>query len=383
MRGGVKARGHEEDDESAFVSMTDMTVSFLFIVIVLLAFFASQFNDKEVVPKSIYEKSVAERDTAEGKVATLTSELAALRAQLQAATMLLAQRNADLVASDQKLKAAEMQTATLKEQLTEVQGQLQASIVLLTKARADLSSSMQELATVDAQVQALQVQVQALRHLVDVLQEQLRLLKVPDPLEQYLAQAAATRLRILQELKGQLLIDFPDLRVEVSTDGDALRFQGEGLFQRGSAYLGPAQRKIVEAISARLNAILPCYTLGTSRAWEARCNPSLAVIEAVQIEGHTDSDGSDLTNLTLSTNRADATFAAMINIQPDLTSHMNTRNQPVLSVAGYGRWRPVVPNDSDADKSTTRRIDLRIMMHPPSDSAEIANLRAQLNAPEP
>ncbi len=33
-----RKRTHEEEEESVFVSMTDMTVSFLFIVMVLLAF---------------------------------------------------------------------------------------------------------------------------------------------------------------------------------------------------------------------------------------------------------------------------------------------------------------------------------------------------------
>lgn len=33
-----RKRSHEEEEESVFVSMTDMTVSFLFIVMVLLAF---------------------------------------------------------------------------------------------------------------------------------------------------------------------------------------------------------------------------------------------------------------------------------------------------------------------------------------------------------
>jgi hypothetical protein len=45
-----KRRG-EEEDESVFVSMTDMTVSFLFIVILLLAFFASRYSNDDVVPR--------------------------------------------------------------------------------------------------------------------------------------------------------------------------------------------------------------------------------------------------------------------------------------------------------------------------------------------
>jgi len=45
MRSIGRRRRDEEDEESVFVPMTDMTVSFLFIVMILLAFFAVQFSD--------------------------------------------------------------------------------------------------------------------------------------------------------------------------------------------------------------------------------------------------------------------------------------------------------------------------------------------------
>ncbi|WP_430512064.1 hypothetical protein [Pannonibacter phragmitetus] len=58
MRASSRRTHQEEEEESAFVSMTDMTVSFLFIVILLLAFFASQYSDTDQVPRS---ELVAER----------------------------------------------------------------------------------------------------------------------------------------------------------------------------------------------------------------------------------------------------------------------------------------------------------------------------------
>ena len=62
MRGAFRRHQREEEEESAFVSMTDMTVSFLFVVMILLAFFASRFNPKESVPKAQYDHVVRERD---------------------------------------------------------------------------------------------------------------------------------------------------------------------------------------------------------------------------------------------------------------------------------------------------------------------------------
>ena len=48
----VLQRRLEEEEDSAFVPMTDMTVSFLFIVMVLLAFFASQLHDPNKVTRA-------------------------------------------------------------------------------------------------------------------------------------------------------------------------------------------------------------------------------------------------------------------------------------------------------------------------------------------
>ena len=51
----TRNRHREEEGESAFVSMTDLTVSFLFILLILLAFFATQFKPEETVPRAKYD----------------------------------------------------------------------------------------------------------------------------------------------------------------------------------------------------------------------------------------------------------------------------------------------------------------------------------------
>src|SRR6476661_2134971 len=90
MRGAFRRHQREEEEESAFVSMTDMTVSFLFVVMILLAFFASRFNPKESVPKGLYDHVVRERDdfaaalaASNAKVASLEAEIERLLAKLQ------------------------------------------------------------------------------------------------------------------------------------------------------------------------------------------------------------------------------------------------------------------------------------------------------------
>lgn len=294
---------HEEEEESVFVSMTDMTVSFLFIVMLLLAFFANQYDPDKSVPLPEHQRVLSERDA------------------------------------------------------------LSHERDLLTEA----------LRRAEAMVSVLQAKVAK-------LEAELARLKTPDPLEVYINQSLAERRRILEALQQQLRIDFPDLDVVLSEESDALRFQGDGLFRSGQAGLRPDRRVFVETVAQRLQQILPCYTLGPQSDRRADCNSGFALIEAVQIEGHTDADGNDIMNLGLSTARANETFRIMTEREPGLTEHLNFRNQPVLSVAGYGEMRPIATNETPEGKAANRRIDLRIIMYVPVNSDQIETVRDALTA---
>lgn len=331
---------HEEEEESVFVSMTDMTVSFLFIVILLLAFFASRYDDTETVPLPIHETVVADRHALRTEVAQLSVELETTQAALSEALEELA-----------RLRPRVEQQARRIRELEE----------LVTALRASVSDLEQENLE---------------------LREELARLKAPDPLEEYINQSMAERRRILEKLRDQLKVDFPELDVILSEESDALRFQGDGLFRSGQAFLRQDRLAFIETVADRLDVILPCYTLGPSSERRADCNAGFALIEAVQIEGHTDGDGDDIMNLALSTDRANATFRVMTDRAPGLTGHLNFRSQPVLSVAGYGKMRPIAVNDTTEGKAANRRIDLRIIMYVPVSSDEIATVRAALTEGE-
>lgn len=274
-----RRRQHEDEEESAFISMTDMTVSFLFIVMILLAFFASQLRDPRTVPFDQHKAVLQQRDD-------------------------------------------------------------------------------------------LQKQVDRLQKEIEERKE--------TPIETYLKVVANQRKSILETLRRKLKADFPDLHVELSEEMDALRFKGDGLFKAGSSELRPDKRRIVEGLATRLGEVLPCYTLGPRSSWNKSCNAANAVIEAVLIEGHTDSDGQDNANLTLSTSRANETFFAMTKHEPSLIEFLNDHKQRVLSVAGYGKMRPVADNGTSDGKATNRRIDLRIIMYTPQVLEDIRKVQEDL-----
>lgn len=75
---------------------------------------------------------------------------------------------------------------------------------------------------------------------------------------------------------------------------------------------------------------------------------------SVSVEGHTDANGSDSTNLILSQDRADA-------VRQYLVSNFRYDPEKVSSV-GYGEARPVATNETAAGRARNRRIDL--VIHP-------------------
>lgn len=345
MRSSFRRGSHEEEEESAFVSMTDMTVSFLFIVMLLLAFFATQYSEDDMVPRETFEEMKQQRNTARTERDDALSREAKLRVEL-----------AEAIAELERLKE------------------------LLRQAEAERDEAQADLAAANKKIEELELEIKRLERTVAQLQAELDKLKRRDPLETYLAKAAETRRQILEELKEKLKIDFPDLMIEISAESDALRFRGEGLFRTNESTLYPNEKKIVQAIATRLHEILPCYTFGKASSWDAACNKDLAIIEAVQIEGHTDSQGNPIHNLKLSTDRANATFISMVDREPELTGHANYRGQPVLSVAGYGLMRPVASNETPEGRSTNRRIDLRIIMYTPTGLSEVDSIGEKLRA---
>lgn len=72
----------------------------------------------------------------------------------------------------------------------------------------------------------------------------------------------------------------------------------------------------------------------------------------IQIAGHTDSDGSESSNKTLSERRAQSVYQYLV-------SKGIAGNR--LTTIGYGEANPVVPNNSAANKARNRRIEFTVL----------------------
>lgn len=306
MRTTRRPHSREEEEESVFVSMADMTVSFLFIVMILLAFFASQFHDQKTVPQSEYDRLLKEK---------------------------------------QELESALKQVAKIVD-------------------APDLQSAPR-------QVQAMKDELERLRRLINQP-------KPPNQMEVYNSAVADTRRNLLTNLKQEINRQIPDVNVTVSANFDALQFRGDGLFDQGHDKPTTAGTSRMRRIADILDTSLSCFAVGPRGKFSPSCNPGYALIDALQVEGHTDSLGNDEFNMDLSAKRAAAIYALMTEQKPDLLLYQNREVQPVLSVAGYGKGRPLQDNATKAGQDANRRIDLRFIMVVPSRESDIESIKKAL-----
>lgn len=178
-----------------------------------------------------------------------------------------------------------------------------------------------------------------------------------------LLDANSTRATLLQKIKVIMLEK--GFIVELDQDNGLLHLPENIMFDKGGYYLNGQGRRAVVTLGWALSEILPCYARSDAPSRPASCLPTPHKIEAVFVEGHTDSDGDDSSNWDLSVRRSLNTYQFMIDSHPNLAGLLNHNGQPFFSVSGYGEQRPLRPNDSDENKRKSRRVDIRLVMAAP------------------
>lgn len=340
MRSFRRKHTQADEEESVFITMTDMTISFLLIVMILLAFFVTLLNDNNSVSQSDHEEVQSELREAQAQNERLSERLSAAQAQNDRLSESLIRQAAERDDYREQLELLK----PLKQRLAEAT----AENLRLSKRLAERTEQR------------------------DDYREQLKLLK---PLDLYLIDADSELRRILEWLRDGLKAEpeFRDLAVEITPEGDALRFQGEGLFESGESELKPdsRQRAIVVKMGELLDEVLVCHTFGPRAVRDESCDGRSALIDAVQIEGHTDYVNTHKFNLNLSTDRSNETLNVILGEDERILAHRNKRCQPVMSVSGYGKMRPVETNETAEGRAANRRIDLRIIMYHPGNLEDL------------
>jgi outer membrane protein OmpA-like peptidoglycan-associated protein len=236
-------------------------------------------------------------------------------------------RQQERAAAAQKTADAQAQaeTARLKEQ-QEHTAQQQAE---LEKERAELQAQQ----AAQAQQQAtLQVQQEAQARAAAEAQSQqdAQARAAAEAEAQRSAEAATQAQQAAQQLRAALLEQFNRILPTVDTPRGLKANISDVLFSTGKYELQPAAREALAKFSGIIIA-----------------HPGLKL----EVDGYTDTVGSDPFNQTLSENRASSVKAYLINQGVD--------PQSITSV-GYGKSNPVASNDTPTGRQQNRRVEVII-----------------------
>jgi flagellar motor protein MotB len=207
------------------------------------------------------------------------------------------------------------------------------------------------------------------------------------PLLDRLAEADATRAKILQMLKDRLAA--AGVPVEADFRSGVLRLPTGKLFESGQADPTPFGREVIRVLGVTLADTVPCFLPGAERA--ASCPPLSpgSVLNAVYVEGHTDSaafhGGADglRDNWDLSAARAIAAYRIVRDSDARVAALKNAEGKSLLGVSGYADTRPVAEGLSDKQRldkaamETDRRIEIRLIMA--VNREEVAKTLRELN----
>jgi len=158
------------------------------------------------------------------------------------------------------------------------------------------------------------------------------------PVDNLIADSEVPQVNRLQN-KLQSILDgasqAPDVSVGVDREGVVIRLSGSYLFDSGRAELKPNSFAVLDAIAAEIR-LLP---------------------NDIRVDGHTDSTPIDSprypTNWELSSARA-------LAVARYLTETDAVRADRLMA-AGFGEFRPIVPNDTREHRAQNRRVEIHLL----------------------
>jgi outer membrane protein OmpA-like peptidoglycan-associated protein len=137
--------------------------------------------------------------------------------------------------------------------------------------------------------------------------------------------------KALEDTPARILLNKRPDKPNVVVQGKELRLKKQVHFQHDSAEILPDSMGILEEIADVL-----------------KTKPE---IRAIEVQGHTDNQGTAAYNLRLSQNRAQAVVDALIRLGVDASR---------LEAKGYGDTKPLLPNTTETNKARNRRVQLLI-----------------------
>ena len=246
-------------------------------------------------------------------------------------------------------------TITLEEtenELNAAQEQLELAALDLENSRLEIEKSNEELALSLADLKAAYDQAA-------LTNEELNLAYLE--IENAQAELAATKselqdiVGIRTDIIGALQDTFNDSSMTVDAQTGSITFSSDVLFKYNSAALTPASQ-------ASLKVVIPLY-LNVLLQDQYR-----DYIAEIIIEGHTDTDGSYISNMELSYNRASAVAKFCLDADNGLSEAEIERLQELLTVNGRSYSDPIYSapttdsHTEEIDMAASRRVEIKFRL---------------------
>jgi len=241
-----------------------------------------------------------------------------------------------------ELETKEAQLSTQQSLLIDQEAQLKDKEELLATTTLALQQQQKEL---EENRTALNAAQQSLSVQQSKIEEQAALLAAQ---QTEIDKLIGLRSRIIEELRDELRGAGLDAVVDKNTG--AIAFTGAVLFDFG-------KNELKEGGKTLLDAFIPVY-IRTLMSEENE-----GYVGEIIIEGHTDTDGSYLTNLALSQERALAVATYCLGSEMmGLTSSEKQMLQTILTANGRSFADPVYAPDGSVDKEASRRVVFKFRM---------------------
>ncbi|MBC7281763.1 peptidoglycan -binding protein [Hoeflea sp.] len=313
-----------------------LAIMFLLTVFVLAQFFLS--------------REISGRDEVLNRLNSQINELTQLLALERSGNQDLQDTLANLQAS---LSESESDRSRLQELLASGSGASEAAEARIGTLTETLDAEKQVSQRALNQVDLLNQQIAALRTQLGALEDALEVSEAKDrqtqtkiaDLGRRLNVALAQRVQELNRYRSDFFGRLREIlasREDVRVVGDRFVFQSEVLFPSGGNELNPAGKEQMEKLASAINEL-------------AREIPD-EINWVLRVDGHTDNvplsgTGRYADNWELSSARATSVVKYLI---------ANGVPANRLVAAGFGEFQPIAEGDTDEDRATNRRIELKL-----------------------
>ncbi len=269
------------------------------------------------------------------------------------------QKTTDLENTQTELNAAKQELDLARLDLDRSREEIEASNRELADSLAELQAAYEQAALTQEELDAAYQQIDEAQQQIQTAQQEL------EDTRSELQDIVGVRTDIIGELQSR----FNNSSMRVDPQTGSITFSSDVLFRYNSS-------ELTEESQSVLREIIPMY-LGVLLQ-----DNYLPYIAEIIIEGHTDTDGTYDSNMTLSFNRADSVAKFCMNPGNGLAQEQIDRFQRLLTVNGRSYSDPIYEAPDRVDMASSRRVEIKFRLKEDEMIERIAEILRGQEVPE-